>query len=536
MFGKGDFFLEKVIATNYEKLVSELTNELQTLKSEQDALRIKVSTVLEENNRLAKELKEVSSPNEYKDVSIHSEQLVKKLQQQIHSLLLEKEEITRSWHDSLKSVEILENELKSFQNGTQDFVPKNEFIKVKQNYEDKLGILQGDLDSTRKKLGETMRNASKELSIKYQDIDKSLENQSNALKIVKNLEDEVLALQNRLQELEKSRAKLQRSLKQNEDEIKKLPRKILSIEKRENEAKAEMQKINVNLNDVLKEMEEKMCNEITRIKSEYSGRYEDLTNKYNKVQDEMKVKSLEIEKFATKCALLENVIDKFRKGDGNIHDTNISKLLILEKNLESTFQKLLVSEKQNIQLISEKETMKNDMEQMAGHYERTLKTKEIEKLTLQNKIKQLETSLDDKDLTLKRSNEKMRMEEEDKILMQKDFKQQLENQERIMAQVQADKMIDLTKAYTEQINQLHNQLDSKEKISKHWMNETKIIVEKLEKFVGDLKGEVRKLKKENMKLKEELQLHKTKFEQYKHFLQIISQDVNKISYKAVDNG
>nr|XP_023016021.1 hyaluronan-mediated motility receptor-like [Leptinotarsa decemlineata] len=539
------------ITANYEKLVSELSNELKTVKAEQDTLRLKVSSVLNENNRLSKQIKELTHIGN-QDSSLQSE-LVKNLQQQIVTLSNEKEEITKLWQHSRKSLEILENELKIFQTGSQDFVPKSEYIKVKQNYEERIKILNIDLNSTKAILEETMRNTSKELTGKYQEIDQSLENQASALKIVKNLEDEVLILQSRLQDFEKEKTKLQKTLKNGEDMLQKLTKKNVEYrdkvaeavqvveaalhEKdaalfRETEMNIKIEKINEDMKNIMKEMEEKVTNQVEAVKLEYNKRYEVLMAKYNTALEDLKVKSLEIEKFSAKCSFLENEMEKFRRGDVTIQDTNISKLLILEKNLETTFQKLLVSEKVNIQLASEKETIKNDMEQLAGHYERTLKTKEVEKLTLQNKIKQLESYLEEKDLTLKRSNEKLNLGEEEKIEIQKNFKQQLENQEKLMAQVQADKIFEITTAYTERMNQLQNQLDSKDKLSHQWRNETKIIIEKLEKVVGDLKAEVRKLKKDNLKLKEELDKYKNKFEQYRSFLQIISQDVNKISYKA----
>lgn len=53
----------------------------------------------------------------------------------------------------------------------------------------------------------------------------TLESQAGALKIVRNLEDEVLALQKRLQESEKSAMKLQRIIKEKNDALEKVTRK-----------------------------------------------------------------------------------------------------------------------------------------------------------------------------------------------------------------------------------------------------------------------------------------------------------------------
>lgn len=85
------------------------------------------------------------------------------------------------------------------------------------------------------------------------------------------------------------------------------------------------------------------------------------------------------------------------------------------------------------------------------------------------------------------------------------------------------------------ISQLQLQLDSKDKINKKWSVGTKAITENLEKLVSDLKYELRKVKKENTRLKYELRESQKKFEQYKTFLQVISQDVDKISYMTSKN-
>lgn len=89
----------------------------------------------------------------------------------------------------------------------------------------------------------------------------------------------------------------------------------------------------------------------------------------------------------------------------------------------------LLSEKNNIQLASEKETIKNDMIQMADHYERTLKTKEIENVTLQNRIKLYKNDLDETKSSLEKSTEQLKIEIEEKKTMEKEWmKQKVEDE------------------------------------------------------------------------------------------------------------
>lgn len=79
------------------------------------------------------------------------------------------------------------------------------------------------------------------------------------------------------------------------------------------------------------------------------------------------------------------------------------------------------------------------------------------------------------------------------------------------------------------------QLNSKDQINKKWSIETKTIVQSLENLVATLKKDLSKTKKENKRLRSELFGERKKFEQYKHFLELITNDVDKISKMVPEN-
>lgn len=99
----------------------------------------------------------------------------------------------------------------------------------------------------------------------------------------------------------------------------------------------------------------------------------------------------------------------------------------------------------------------------------------------------------------------------------------------------SNKLAEVTASCNEKIAQLQVQLESKDGINKKWSVETKAIVESLEKLVASLKRELNKSKKENKRLRSELEDQQNKFEQFKHFLQLITNDVDKISQMAQEN-
>lgn len=79
------------------------------------------------------------------------------------------------------------------------------------------------------------------------------------------------------------------------------------------------------------------------------------------------------------------------------------------------------------------------------------------------------------------------------------------------------------------------QIESKDQINKKLFVETKDIVENLEKLIGSLKKELSLTKKQNKKLNSQLEEQKRKFDQCKHFLHLINEDVEKIGDMAREN-
>lgn len=113
-----------------------------------------------------------------------------------------------------------------------------------------------------------------------------------------------------------------------------------------------------------------------------------------------------------------------------------TKFYILEFTLQTYYTIIMISlifqlksEKQNIQLASEKEIMKNDLDQMANIYDRNLKAKEIEICTLQSKISRLDMELNDSYAQVNQVTEKMSKVYEEITKTEKEFKDQKENYE-----------------------------------------------------------------------------------------------------------
>ncbi|VEN38104.1 unnamed protein product [Callosobruchus maculatus] len=504
-----------------------------------------MSNILEENKNLSSELNELLSSRET-SILRKQDDMVDNLRQQISSLLLEKEQVTTLWQESVASL----GEFRGVQSCTE-FVPKIDSEQMK-NYEQKIEELETRLQIVQKQLEDEQQRTRTEAHDKKRAA--NIETESEAMQIIKNLEEEILTLQNRLLQMEKSKVQVEKSLKSKDQYIQKILMKnkesedkvreavqiveAALLEKdaalfREKETREQIQKINQDIDDIVRDTENKIRIEVATVTVACDKKCQELGDTLRTAQEELKMKSLEIEKYQTKCELFESELDKFRKGNYDFSDSNASKLLILEKNLESTFQKLLLSEKHNIQLSSEKETVKRDMEQLAEHYERTLKAKEIEILTLDSKIKMLETRLDEAQLGRSGLEKKLQQVAEERVKFEEELKTERDERNR-QEKSSSERIKELTRDYDGKINELELKLKSRDEIHNKWVTETKCIIDNLEKLVISLKREVHVLRKENKRLENELKNYKEKYGKCKEYLQIISRDVNNVTCISMD--
>lgn len=174
------------------------------------------------------------------------------------------------------------------------------------------------------------------------------------------------------------------------------------------------------------------------------------------------------------------------------------------------------------------EDIKNDLNQMSHYYERDINSREAEKMAMKNEIKRLKIELDASymkvtestfaitDLTEKISS--LEIEFQDQLKQTKDSFQQtcIERQE-------------MEAFHQQMVQELQEQLLSQTEINRKWRNETKSITEQLEKIITELKAANRVMKQENKVLTERLKDANMKMYEYRKFLEMISQDVTKIT-------
>jgi Skp family chaperone for outer membrane proteins len=102
-----------------------------------------------------------------------------------------------------------------------------------------------------------------------------------------------------------------------------------------------MAKITEKLTNIVDETNHKAQKDIECLKNIHEEKLHKLEEEVQAVHQELDKKNIELNKYTNECKLMEDEIARIKKGNLQIDDSNTSKLLILEKNLESTFQKLV---------------------------------------------------------------------------------------------------------------------------------------------------------------------------------------------------
>ncbi|KAK9877668.1 hypothetical protein WA026_019339 [Henosepilachna vigintioctopunctata] len=511
------------LINNYEYLIQDLTREIETFQIEYRDLNSKIRNVVDENDKLSKHITYlINKNNQDKDIPSQNEPIkVENLKKQLNLIATEKDYTVQLWQNALKTIDHLEGELRIYQSNRKDYISKEEVMKMKKECSIKIKELEDELMLTKTSLLKNTRHDEK-----YKQADLLLKNDSHT-KIIRNLEDEILALQERLKQSNKAKEELSKIINKQNKKAQSLDQKnkeyvekvneamqvveAACIEKdyalmREKEAKDEIKKVSKSLLEVIEQAEIKIKSEVDQVKSDFNSNLKNVLEDLKKAHDDSMVKQNEIDIYAKQCALLENEIKRLqnKRSHSEGDSDRSSKLLTLEKNLERTFQKLLTSEKENIILNAEISRLKSDINDMIRHFETDIKAREIEKISLQNKVSHMKNQLNEmneKYLDSLKLQEDMRT----KLLEEKEtFKKEMD-QKQIEFQISHSKKTEVVNTkYERNIKEMEDQFLAQMEVHQKWRTETKIIVAKLEGQIRYQKELLRKLNQVNWHLKKKL--------------------------------
>lgn len=518
----------QVLIDNYEFLIQDLTNGIQTFQIEYSDLSEKVKSVVVENDKLSRDISYlISKEQQNQSGDSNQPKIIENLKMQLSLIATEKDYAMQLWHNAITMIDHLEEELKGYQEGRNNYIPKTEALRLRKECDTKIKTLQQELTIARAALSRknfiNLDTSSSEF----------LKKEDSSTKIIKNLEEEILALQKRLNQSNKAKDELNKTISKQNKRIKSLEDKnkeyvtkvneavqvveAACLEKdfaiiRELESKDEMGKISKSLLEAIEQAEMKLKSEVDQVKSDFNTNLKSVLEDLRKAHSDSLIKQNEINTYAKQCALLQNEIERLQTKKSmieNEQDGN-SKLLVLETNLERTFQKLLTSEKENIVLTAEINRLKSEMKEMIGHFENDMKMREVEKTRLNNKIEQLKEERiegDKKYVELMAELEDMRS----KLLeMKRGFKEEIEQRQNEIRLSHSEEIGNIKKENELSLKELENQLVSQIELNRKWRAETKIIVAKLEGQIRHQRENVKRLHRVVWNLKRRLKGRKNR--------------------------
>ncbi|XP_044749847.1 desmoplakin-like [Coccinella septempunctata] len=520
--GEVDIGNLQVLIDNYEFLIQDLTNGIQIFQIEYSDLSEKVKNVVVENDKLSREITNyISKEQQNQSGDSNKPQIIENLKMQLNLISTEKDYAMQLWRNAITMIDNLEEELKTYQEVNKNSIPRSEAIRLKNECEGKIKSLQDELALTRAALSKN----------DFFNIEKSrsdfLTKEDSSTKIIKNLEEEILALQQRLsqsnqvkEELSKTINKQNKKIKSLEDRNKEYVTKVneavqvveaACIEKdfalmRELESKDEMSKVSKSLLEAIENAELKLKSEVDQVKSDFNTNLKTVLDDLKKAHSDSVVKQNEINTYAKQCALLENEIERLqtKRGRTEEEEDGNSKLLILEKNLEKTFQKLLTSEKENIILNAETSRLRADMNDMIRNFENDIKSREIEKTRLNNKIAQMKQERVDGDKKYFELLEELEGMRSKLLEMKRGFKEEMEQKQNEIRLSHSEEINLIRRENETSLKELEDQLESQIELNRRWRSETKIIVAKLEGQIRRQRDIVKRLHRVVWNLKRKL--------------------------------
>ncbi|XP_018331271.1 golgin subfamily A member 5-like isoform X2 [Agrilus planipennis] len=349
----------------YEEMIESLSQNIQFYQEEVHTLKEELNHFIQQNKELSLKLQEERKANllleSFKERDQFENNIINSLKSQLDSTLQENRTITELWQSSLKTIDCLEQELNIYRADNDGFVSQR-FLKCeKEKYDQELQSLHSDLQNLQEKLKETIQLHTDALKAKNEELYLVSEENKNVKQQIDDFKSEMNELRKRQIGLDSIQERFTQVLneklrqidnyKKNEAAIKiKMNEALVVAERavverdaailRETQTKNEVEKLSQYFEQSRKEMDLNMANQIKDLEKLYEEKGKVANEEIKALKDELATKSLQLEKFKNECEILHEEVKRIRQGNAYIDETNTSRLLILEKNMEATFQKL----------------------------------------------------------------------------------------------------------------------------------------------------------------------------------------------------
>lgn len=312
--------------------------------------------------------------------NLPDKEILENLEKRITVLQMEKDSMFQLWQMSLKAIDVLEEELKTFQkDGKGSKFYEDQVNSVKQSYSEAINILEGKLiqakenvikhqlllESNKEKLEELKKEKEdfqRQISTQqYSTLEKERTNQNTLDSI--NLE--LNKYRNECERLQKIKLELEKKLSESQrfaanvlakdcEAKSKVSEAIELVEsavrekefslQRETRISEDKMKLEARLNSITEEYTISLEKEVNKVKEEFERNIKRYYLELKELKVEMKQKETLLDRTQRECRLLEEELNKVRQGsDDYLHQSN-SRILDLEQKLKDAEYKLKEAE------------------------------------------------------------------------------------------------------------------------------------------------------------------------------------------------
>lgn len=367
-----------LLIQEYADIVESLKEELDVCKNEQIELRRELEVLRTESKNASDIARDcfVRCQSETCSGINADKEILENLEKRIVVLQMEKDSTFQLWQMSLKAIDVLEEELKTFKkDGKSSKFNEDHVNSIKQSYSDAINVLEGKLiqakenfmkhqilwESSKEKFEELKKDKEQlqqQISHQQHEI---LEKERNNQKTVETLNLDLNKMKNECEKLRENKIELERKLSEAKrfatnalakdceaknkvceaiDLVESAVREKEMSLQRETRILDEKMKLEVRLNNIAEEYKISLEKEVSKVKDEFDRNIKKYYLELKELKVEMKQKETLLDRAQRECRLLEEEINKMRQGsDDYLHQSN-SRILELEQKLKDSEYKI----------------------------------------------------------------------------------------------------------------------------------------------------------------------------------------------------
>nr|XP_026501266.1 centrosomal protein of 135 kDa-like [Vanessa tameamea] len=408
-----------------------LENEVQFYRQNQTIVEQEIRTLIADNQKLSQQVGSLLKEKLQFAQQAHDSDQTKELEElkkQVCLLTKERDSLNVLWQTSQKTVEALDVELKTYQNydnrrASQNTNGDNRDLDLKLNtaladyveLESKYKKMHSECNSLQTEL----KNKENEIA-SYKERGKELEEELTEIK--KSLEDHKINLFAEIKSHADIKSQLLLCQKQCVDHIKKESEAkskvaealqlydLVSVQKNEAYKKigvitGELNSLKQTLLNVQRDTETKYRKELDEIKEKYNEKVSDMLEHIRNLDAEIVEKGLLLNKTLRDNRILQATNQNHLKLQQNNLSSVDPKLALAEQRLEAMFQELVASERRNIQLVCEKQSLAMDIKRIQDINTRETKRRDWEENLMKTQIDELKLKVEHLQKSLEETHE-----------------------------------------------------------------------------------------------------------------------------------